>query len=182
MRLGRLQMSTSMMLVVIAVVILSAIVARDHFESQQASSNITIHNSYATDISAPRRLSGIVDNIFIGKVVDQKRTFSRVGDDVWTLFDVQVEENIKGSLDGIVMVNQEGGYDNKLSRMILVEGDSLLIPGETYLFATRFHPEGGWHTLVPVYGDIRITSDDHRTHMTSTFRTAVQEEIPYSPQ
>lgn len=177
-----MRMSTSLTLVAIAIVILGAIVARNRTESRQALSNSTIHNSYVTDVSDPRRLSGIVDNIFIGKVVEQKRTFSRVGDDVWTLFDVQVEENIKGSLDGVVMVNQEGGYDTKHSRMVLVDGDALLIPSETYLFATRHDPEGGWHTLTPVYGDVRIADDDHRAHLTSTFRSAVQEEIPWSPQ
>lgn len=182
MRSRRTLAAISLILGTAVVVAICVVVLRNYSEHEQGPIHVTIHNSYATDISDPRKLSGIVDNIFVGTVIKQERTFSRVGNDVWTLFSVQVEENIKGSVDGIVTVNQEGGFDARNSRTVLVDGDSLLISGETYLFATRFHPDGKWHTLAPVYGDVLITSDTHRAHIRSTFQTAVQNEILYSPQ
>ncbi|MGC9539652.1 hypothetical protein [Streptomyces sp. UG1] len=43
---------------------------------------------------------------------------------------------------------------------MLFEGDRLLRPGQTYLFATTDEAAFGWRTLVPVYGDRHLGAAD----------------------
>lgn len=61
-------------------------------------------------------------------------------------------QNVKGQFDGIVMVDQDGGYVRRPEgvQLILLEGDPLLEPGQTYLFAVERStlPAGGYATLL----------------------------------
>jgi hypothetical protein len=133
---------------------------------------------YITNFEDPRRLVGSVENVFVGRVLAQVSTTILDGEPE-TQFQVEVQENIKGSLSGKVIVNQEGGRDG--DRLILVEDDALLRPGQVYLFATLPFRERGWHTLVPVYGDLPIADASQRAALVSKFKKATQEQIPYKP-
>lgn len=140
---------------------------------------------YATDVSDPRQLVGLTENVFIGRVVSFNETHYPDGIPE-SLFTVEVLENIKGDLKAEVAVNQQGGVwlandDDTPSQLHLVNEDALLIPGQTYLFATLPHAEGRWHTLVPVYGDIAIKDDAHRAEVTAIYQNAVQNQILYDP-
>lgn len=140
---------------------------------------------YATDVSDPRQLVGITENVFIGRVVSFNETHYPDGIPE-SLFTVEVLENIKGELKGEVTVNQQGGTwpatdDGTAGDLHLVNEDALLVPGQTYLFATLPDAEGRWHTLVPVYGDIAIKDDAHRAEVTAVYQDAVQNQIIYDP-
>jgi hypothetical protein len=61
--------------------------------------------------------------------------------------------------------------------LVVVEGDTLLRPGQVYMFATRVRKERGWHTLVPSYGDVLIADAEKQSLMVEKFRKATQEQI-----
>lgn len=134
-----------------------------------------VQTSHAFDVTDPQRLVGWADNVFVGKVVNLSGTSDERGM-LETQFKVEVEENIKGELQGEITVNQQGGYDGK--NLILVENDQLLKEGESYLFITRKIEEQNLHTVVPVYGDILINSEAHREELLNKYKQAYLEEIP----
>lgn len=140
--------------------------------------------SFVADFTDKQRLAGAVDNIFIGTVVAQSGTHmpSSIPE---TLFTVTVEQNLKGDLTGTVTVNQQGGYwpenDDPATNLHLVEGDALLIPGKTYLFATRADDKGQWHTLVPNYGDLVIENEKQKAELITEFEEAVAHQILFNP-
>ncbi len=145
-------------------------------DSSSPGKIVYISPSYVTDVSNDSKLAGIADNIFIGEVKAQlgNKKQDKVPE---SQFKVEVIQNIKGSLIGAVTVNQQGGNDS--GSLILVEGDSLLEVGRTYLFATRVNQEQKWNTLVPVYGDIRVDNDVKKNDLIDRFTRAYKEEIPF---
>jgi hypothetical protein len=135
-----------------------------------------VQYSSVFDVSDTRRLVGWSDSVFIGKVIQQTGSKSMDGIPE-TQFKVEVSDLIKGDLKGSVTVNQQGGFKGK--ELILVEKDKLLVEGNSYLFVTKHLQEENWHTLVPVYGDIQITSDEHKQELIAKFEKAYEEEIPF---
>jgi hypothetical protein len=113
------------------------------------------------DFTDDRALMGASHNVFVGKVLEQIGTKERgIGPE--TQFKVQVIENIKGELDGEVVVDQEGGYKNGIL-YIFGEGDGksyLLQPGSTYLFATRYNKNENWYTLISHPAGKKVISSD----------------------
>jgi hypothetical protein len=78
-------------------------------------SDITSSN---LDLNNDRVLVGAVDNIFVGRVVEQVNTemLGILHDRPHTSFRVEVIYNVKGEVAGSVLVKQEGAYiDNKYS-------------------------------------------------------------------
>lgn len=132
--------------------------------------------SFIADLNDDRRLAGVVDNIFVGRVVSQVGT-KALNTFPETQFKVEVLENVKGNLAGIVVVNQQGGFLS--NELVLMEGDKLLEVGKTYLFATKPLASEGWHTLVPKYGDIPLANEKERTEKITRFKKATEEQIPY---
>jgi hypothetical protein len=140
--------------------------------------------SYVTDFSDKRRLAGFSDDVFVG-VVSRVRGQHSPDGIAETLFDVQVKQVLKGSLSGNVVVNQEGGCDESLMRkrrLSLTEGDSLLVVGREYLFATRHHSAGNWNTLVPRYGDVPLPTPDVKARIVSDFQAAIKNQIQFDPR
>ena len=69
----------------------------------------------------------------------------------------------------------------------------LLEPGKSYFFITRTLERKGWHTLVPVYGNIEIRapkntddegvlSSQHARELRERFAAAVENQIPFDPK
>jgi len=138
-----------------------------------------VKGTFATDLRDDRKLAGIANNIFIGKVI------SEVGDkklDVIpeTQFNVQVIENIKGSLNEDITVNQLGGKEDK--KIVLVENDKMIEPGKVYLFATRYNEAENWHTLIPTYGDIALDNDTKKKESVEKYKKAYKEQVEFSPK
>ncbi len=109
---------------------------------------------YAADFSDDRVLMGASHNVFVGKVIQQTGTKERgIGPE--TQYQVQIIDNVKGNLSGVVTVDQQGGYKNGV--LYVVGGDTvapaqdgsnyLLQTGSTYLFATRYNSSENWYTL-----------------------------------
>jgi hypothetical protein len=145
--------------------------------NENSIKTVYIYADYIVDISNDRELAGVSHNIFVGEVIEQ--TGNLLVDDMPnTQFKVNVLNNIKGNLTGPVIVNQEGGYitTNDTQYLYLMENDKLLQPGNTYLFATRAS-EKGWHTAVPVYGDVLIKDENDLREKTERFKTAYKNEI-----
>jgi len=130
---------------------------------------------FVCEVTDDRELVGMTHNVFIGKVIAKngdKRVMNHVPE---TQFKVLVVTNIKGSLDGEVIVDQVGGVLN--NETILYEGDKLIEPGKVYLFATRFLESENWHTLVPIYGRLEISGDKVQANLIERFQKAYAEQI-----
>lgn len=168
--------------------------------NQQSNADITrVHASWVTDLNNDQKLVGLCDNVFLGKVDSEISNKARRKMPE-TQYRVEVIDNIKGSLDGTVIVNQEGGEINDMGekRIVLYENDKLLEPGKVYLFATRLNHKENWYTLVPYFGDIPIEDKreingikDSLTKMDDgsdivlikdRFSKAYQQEIPFDPK
>lgn len=106
------------------------------------------------DRTDDKELAGASHNVFFGTVTSK---IGQTNERRWleTQFKVDVLENLKGSLEGTVTVNQEGGEysDGSAHR---VRGDTMIEAGQTYLFATRHDVADDWHTIVPEYGNLKL--------------------------
>lgn len=134
---------------------------------------------FVTDISDPRKLVGINDNVFVGRVLKERRTFSRIDDDVWTLFEVEVVRTLKGELTGVVPVAQQGGSADRGRRVSTLEGDTLLEPGAVYLLTTANIPEGAFSVVTPIFGHVPIDGPEAMEQIVARYEDAVANEIPF---
>jgi hypothetical protein len=127
-------------------------------------------------------LVGFSDNVFVGRVAKRVGTTGTkparpMGS---TQFSVEVLENVKGRLGGVVTVSQEGAYDPERGCTMLMEDDPLLEPGQEVMFFTRRDEERGWHQIVSAgYGDVRIEDKQHREELVRRFKRA--EKIQTDP-
>jgi hypothetical protein len=141
-----------------------------------------MHGSFVTDFSDRRRLAGFADAVFIGRVgtVTGAKSLSMTPE---TQFSVTVQRTLKGTVQGSVVVNQEGGQDPRDGSTILFEDDRLLQAGHTYAFAARFNKTENWYTLVPVWGNIDLTDlpDSEANRANRDYQTAVSRQIAFSP-
>ncbi|KAB2945918.1 MAG: hypothetical protein MPEBLZ_04013 [Candidatus Methanoperedens nitroreducens] len=144
----------------------------------------------AFNVTDDRELVSFADNVFIGKVIAQTGNKANTpppeagdtpGFSPQTQFSIEVVENIKGNLSGMIIVSQYGGYKEKggVNELHLIEGDKLLEPGNTHLFATRFNDIDGWHTIiVPNCGNLPVTNQTDHQNKVERFKKAYSQEIP----
>lgn len=169
----------------IVFVVLASLISTGFWVTQ--TSEISYGNADFVNVTDDRELIGAVHNVFFGKVIAQ--TGNKIntvpagkagGFSPQTQFSVEVLENVKGNLNGMITVNQYGGYkeEGNVNRLVLIEGDKPLEPGKTYLFATRFNNIDGWHTLVSTYGDLPITDQTDYQNKKERFKKAFEQEIP----
>ncbi|MCM3574161.1 hypothetical protein M3172_13275 [Mesobacillus subterraneus] len=167
----------------LAAVITGGFLGANYINNQQASAdNLVVreaHANFIDDFSDKRKLVGATDNVFIGKVIEQAGSKSLDGGPE-TQFTVEVISTVKGKLSGEVLVNQQGGYlenEEGETELLLIEDDQLLVPGETYLFATRYLESENWHTVVPAYGDIKIDSEAKKSEIMKAFKEAYKNQV-----
>lgn len=153
-----------------------ATVVAQQGDSSGASPHLEI--SYVTDFRDDRRLAGFADDVFVGTVVAQSGA-APSGRIPQTQFSVRVGQALKGDLSGTVVVNQQGGAVADERKFVSMEGDPMLVPGATYLFATRRSASFG-NTLVPVFGDLRVTGAAEQAALVARFTTAVAQQIPFT--
>ncbi len=147
---------------------------------------VSIVPSHIFDVEDEKKLVGFSEHVFVGRVVERAGTkvAPPLGADgaalPQTQFRVQVEDNIKGELGGDVVVNQVGGLDQETGRLFVVDGDQLLEPEQTYLFATRYDEKKGWHEIaaqghsnVPFKGK----STQERKELKEKFKKAKQNQV-----
>lgn len=180
----------SILLVVIAGLIGTGFFVMQTNGDQSGSEISDGHADFVINVTDDRELVGAVHNMFIGKVIAQTgnkpntpppEAGNTPGFSPQTQFSVEVLENIKGNLNGKITVSQYGGYVEKdgANQLVLYEGDKLLEPGKTYLFATRFNEIDEWHTITaPAYGDLLITDQTDHKNKLERFKKAFAQEIP----
>jgi len=129
---------------------------------------------YPADFSDDKILMGASHNVFIGKVISQIGT-GDYGVGPETQFEVSVMSNIKGNLQGTVVIDQEGGYVNGVLYVVggnVSGGDTLgssgragtgylMQPGSTYLLATRYSNVHNWFTLNAFPTASKLISSDN---------------------
>ncbi len=123
-----------------------------------------------TDLADDRKLVGYSQNVFVGRVIKQVGSKSPIAYIPKTQFRVDIIFNIKGGLQGAVVVSQSGGYRNGVLYVVRggdVYGPSgmdgaayFLRPGVTYLFATRYRNQENWYDLIAFPTASKIISDD----------------------
>lgn len=92
---------------------------------------------------------------------------------------VTTDSAIKGDPGRDVIVIQQAGYDQE-GNVMLFEGDSLLVPGETYLFVTH-RASGGYTLMAPGFDHYRVKGDASLNALTERFIDAKGSQIdPWS--
>jgi len=144
-----------------------------------------IRPQYVANFNDDRVLMGASHNVFVGKVIREVGARdAEVGPE--TQFEVEVVLNVKGDLQGTVVVNQLGGYRNGILYTVVNEGDvvvagtddknSLLQPGFTYLFATRYNDDKNWYTLNSHPNAMKLISQDKGVAIEQLRELAVDDE------
>lgn len=149
-----------------------------------------------------RYLCGYATNVFVGEVVEQTSTDPLDAEQYEaeplappipkTQFLVTPDPDVsqvKGTLDSAnrvlasdavtlaYQVNQTGGL-NDIPELELLEGDPLLIPGQSYLFATAYDETNNWYSIVvQPEGDLRITSESQRDRAIRDFKKGCKNEV-----
>lgn len=126
-----------------------------------------IHATYAADYSDTRILMGASHNVFVGRVRSRAGN-KRLGSSLETQFMVDVLYNIKGNLNGSVLVSQFGGTDH--GTLWLENGMPLLEIGTTYVLATRYNAQENWYTVNSHPNAWKLLSSD-RSLTTSEIRS-----------
>ncbi|HAQ06698.1 MAG TPA: hypothetical protein DCR24_03905 [Bacillus bacterium] len=129
---------------------------------------------YLSDYEDREILIESVDHIFIGEVLEEAG-HEWTDDTPHTQFTIRLTQNIKGSILGDITVNQPGGYYKEKGSLKLLKykGDSLLKPGEMYLFAATVNTESGWYDILPVYGSIKIKTEEQKLLLIEEFTEAM---------
>lgn len=136
---------------------------------------IEISTEDAFDLSNKDLLVGWADNVFIGTVIKKDK---EVKDDISPVstYKVQVEENIKGNLSGVVNVSQRIGYDNDKKALVKVKGDDYLINNNKYLFIAKYNEETKAYVIVPVHGNLKIRDAENEKTIKSDFQKAKENQ------
>ncbi len=117
-----------------------------------------IHPLYAANYADDNILMGSSHNVFVGKVIAQVGDKELAGSPT-TQFSVEVISNIKGDLKDTIVVNQLAGYRDGVLYLMDEDG-KLLVPGSTYLFATRYNAEDDTYTLNSHSNASKLLSSD----------------------
>jgi hypothetical protein len=158
----------------------------------------TIEALPAFDTSDPRRLIGFSENLFVGRVeqkvseVPLKSTIPDSKGEPQVQFRVQVGETLKSggpeplSTGDRGVVDQMGGIDDKTGKPYVVNTitggghytDNILQPDKEYLFATRYDPTRGFHTITAQpHGDVLLTGNEEGTATLELYRRSVKDQI-----
>ena len=135
------------------------------------------------DYGDAKLLSAAAENIFIAEVT--RKLSSRPMRDGFLLplhgeprphfvpgvqYVVEVEENVKGCLLGMIVFSQEGEEGCWIEDCVL-----LLEVGQVYLLATRYNSGEGWHVVArQPWGVIRIENERHRVALVEGFERALR--------
>lgn len=137
---------------------------------------------WVDDFSDARKVAGYSTNVFVGKVTRLVKTEQAPGP--VSLFEVDVEDTLKGKPLKTVIVRQEGGViteDGKQVMYLLEDDTELLAIGQTYIFAGRPDKAGGYIALVGAsnQGYIKTTGTDDKKAKIAKLRTAIKNQHVY---
>lgn len=131
-----------------------------------------IHSQWIEEMNSDEGLMGASHNVFVGKI-NKKSGDKSIYENPETQFEVEVLYNIKGDLQGSVVVSQEGGYKNGIlyrsfddvmvssdDKQNKQDNDGLMKKGETYLFVTRYSEKGNWYSIISNPRGTKLLSSD----------------------
>lgn len=105
-----------------------------------------IPSPYFVDNAGGRFVEGASDYILTGKVLKQVGT-KRTGVYPETQYEVEVIENLKGNLQGTIIVDQIGGYKNGIFYQVPNDIRFEIGP-KHYSFNLKYNAAHQWYTLV----------------------------------
>ncbi|MBI5733217.1 hypothetical protein HY967_04715 [Candidatus Jorgensenbacteria bacterium] len=147
-----------------------------------------IHGEFAANFADDRILLGGSHNVFVAKIIKQIGNKTQ-GSTPKTQFEAEVISNIKGHLQGKVIVDQFGGYRDGILYVFIedipVVSDApgagyLLQPGSTYLLATRSKADDDWHVVNSFPNVTTLISQNQ--NLTTTQLKTLSENNPKARQ
>lgn len=134
-----------------------------------------------TDFSDIRNLMAESTHVFTGRVesIAGSKALSSFPE---TQYTVTTGIQLKGDLTATVIVNQQGGIRDGI--YMSLGDDRPLNIGQWYLFATNTLQSEGWFTLIPVYGDVKVTEQqalDPASPPLAFAVTAIQDNLQGVP-
>lgn len=122
------------------------------------------------DPSDNRQVVGAYHDIFTGKVL-QKQEPTSYDAIPQTQYLVEVVDNIKGTLNGKVIVSQLDGL------VFTDEGKKppILQVGSAYLFATRENPDTGWNVLSAHPSGVKLLSEDRNLSVDTLLKLSKED-------
>lgn len=113
---------------------------------------------YTDNVTNQNKFVHGAQNIFVGKVAKESGQHIEKRD-IYTLFKVDVMQNIKGNLSGEINLAQFGGRVD--GHECLQNSDPLLSTDAVYVFVTKYSPNIDMHFIAASgYGDLRLTGDE----------------------
>ena len=134
---------------------------------------------YGFDVNDKSQLVTYTSDIFTGRVRGVQATIQLPTSDPEstipiTLYDVQVQEVIKGDADGVVTVRQDGGFEPVEQVNRFEENDVPLVADRDYLFVTVKTPNEGWYSIyVPGLANIPIDNKLERAALIAEYSALV---------
>jgi hypothetical protein len=145
-------------------------------DSRDSAIVVNKQYTYNDDYRDKQKLSGAVDNIFIGEVVKKSGSKEYTGEPN-TQFSIRITQNIKGALLGDIIVNQLGGYYKENGKLFFLsyEKDHLLKEGKMYLFAVSATKKD-YYEMLPKYGHTTLTNEKEKYKQIDEYRNAMEKE------
>ena len=145
----------------------------------------------ATDFSNDRKLVGFWETVFFGKV-----TSDGVHSDAYpyptVTYQVEALESLKGTVSGIVQVNQPAHATKEGDPIYFEHAGAPLVNGTTYVFVGTKDQVNGWYVVHSTYQQVAVSTpagaseeevlnSDHANELRERFNNAIENEIPFNP-
>lgn len=159
--------------------------------NQVDSKNLVVkelQQEWAANFGDPKVLVGSSQNVFVAKILRQVGNETKLAWMPQTQFEAEVISNIKGNVQGKVIVSQVGGFYNGV--LLVANGDllgpanspsagRLLQIGSTYLLPTRYIPSfSPYYGISSFPGTITLMSDDQNL-TTLQLKTPAENNTKY---
>ncbi len=139
---------------------------------------VKTHSINMFDLKNSELLVGWADNVFVGTVnLKSKETKDEISP--LSIYEVKVEENIKGNLEKIVNVSHRVAYDPDRKVLYKFDGAEYLKEGKKYLFVSRYDSKTDTHHIVPVEGDILLDTPEKEKELKEKFIKAEGNQKDY---
>lgn len=147
----------------------------NNFLSSKQVPTLYSHATYAYDLSSPEMAVGAVDYVFVGKVNSINRIEYRdpievetiadgskvkVISEPYTVYDISVISNIKGTLKEKIELVQMGGFSRAEDAYLLLDGTELLEEGKYYIILAYAVSENGELQINSKYTYVKLDVDN----------------------
>lgn len=145
---------------------------------------VEVQNIFTIDMNNSKELIGNEENVFVAKILKNKGSNSSKKDKrvIFTEFEAEVVNNIKGKAPKKITITQDAGYKNFGKTLILPKDTSLLEEGKTYLLVTSSWDENIKYGLTTHKNTITevLEKDFNKNNKVLEFKEAYINEIPHN--